>query len=181
MINITYDYILKELKTKRAISVLSIFSLLGFVIPFIPFFVIETFDIDAIISFIFLFLVFGLPFGYFMGLRNILNTLKIYRDIKNCNFVIWLDRIADMKVSKNGRASEMDDSYCKLYLEKYSKDKKSTVSVWGSKFLKLKKGDNCTLVFVNSEKYPILVFAGNNYSVDKHLEGYLSNNVEVYE
>lgn len=174
MKNITYDYLIKELKSKRTISVLSIFSLCGFIIPFIPFLVLKTININSLISFAFLFLAFGLPFGYLIGLRNIIATSKIFSDIKNKRFAISVDEIIDMKISKNGRASDMDDSYCKLYLKKYSEDKKSTVSVYASTFRRLKKGDQCILVFTRTEKYPVLVFAGNEYYIDEHLKKYIN-------
>lgn len=174
MKNITHDYLIKELKSKRAISALSVFSLCGFIIPFIPFLVLKTINANSLISFVFLFLVFGLPFGCLIGLKNIIKTSKVHNDMKNKRFSISVDEIVDMKLSKNGRASDMDDSFCKLYLKKYSEDKKSTVSVYASIFRKLKKGDQCVLVFVRSEKYPVLVFAGNEYSVDEHLNNYIN-------
>lgn len=174
MKNITYDFLLEELKSKRAISALSVFSLCGFVIPFVPFLVLKTIDANSLISFAFLLLVFGVPFGYLIGLRNIIATARIHSDIKNYRFSVSIDEIVDMQVAINGRASDMDDSYCKLYLKTYSEDKKSTVSVYASTFRKLKIGDQCILVFVKSEKYPVLVFAGNEYCVDKHLNSYIS-------
>lgn len=169
MKTINYDYIIKELKSKRAISALSVFSLVGFVVPFIPFLVMRAIDLNSLISFVFLFLIFGLPFGCFIGMRNILNVIGVRREIRKGNYHLSQDTIVDMKVSKNGRASDMDDSYCKLYLEKYSADKKSTVSVFASVYRKLRIGDNCILVFCRSEKYPVLVFPGNEYILDSSL------------
>lgn len=169
MKEITKEYIISELKTKRAISALYVFSLVGFIIPFIPFMVIKSLNTNSMISFIFLLIVFGLPFGYFIGLKNILSTIRIRSDLKKNNFYILNDIVVDMKISKNGRASDMDDSFCKLYLEKYSVDGATTVSVQSNIFKKLKIGDSCILVFCKSEKYPVLVFAGNDYYINKDL------------
>lgn len=174
MINITHEFLIEKLKSSRAISVLSIFSLCGFIIPFIPFLVLKEISANSLISFVFLFLIFGLPFGYFIGLKKIITTSKIHKDIKNKQIIISVDEIVSMKVSRHGTTGEMDDNYCKLYLKEYSKDRKSTVSVFASTFRKLKKGDQCILVFTRSEKYPVLVFAGNEYCVDEHLNNYIN-------
>lgn len=173
MLIITYDFILKELKSKRTISVLSIFALLGFLIPFIPFLVIKEINTNSLISFVFLAVVFGLPFGYFIGMRNIISTRRIYRDLRSQRFFISIDTIVDMRVARSGRSSEMDDSFCELCLQKFSKDTDSSVTVKRSVFDKLKLGDRCCLIFVASEKKPVLVFAGNDYSVDEQLRRYI--------
>lgn len=173
METITHDFLVKEFKSKRAISALSIFALCGFVVPIIPFMVLKELNTNSLISFAFLMLVFGIPFGYLIGLKNIIKTSRIHSDLENKRFTILIDEIADMMVTKNGRASEMDDSFCELRLRRYSAKKKVTIAISASKFGKLKIGDQCILIFANSEKKPVLVFAGNEYCIDEQLKSYL--------
>lgn len=170
---ITHEFIIERLKSTRAISALSLFALSGFVIPFIPFWVLGGVNTNALISFAFLFLIFGFPFGYLIGLKNIIKTSKIRNDIENKRFSVLVDEIVDTRVSKNGRSSEMDDNFCELYLRRYSEEKGRTVTVRSAEFRKLAIGDQCILIFAESEKRPVLVFAGNNYCIDENLKNRL--------
>ena len=170
MKSITHKYILQQLKASTTISLLSIFALIGLLIPFLPFAILKTIDINSIFSFVFLLIVFGIPFGYFIGLRNILHVLYLSRRCKRKEYLILVDCITGLKVSKKGRASEMDDSFCRILLRKYTNKTKKSISIETKVFKKIDKGDQCILIFVDIEKEPILVFAGNDYVIADELK-----------
>ncbi len=173
--NITYKYLISQLNTKITISGLSVFATVGLVMPFIPFFVSEITNADAIISFVFLLVVFGIPFGYFIGARNIIKTLKIRSNFKNYKFYISKDVVTDIRVIQRMNEDENLDFYGKLYLEKYSLKKDLAICIDIETFNKISLGDSCILVFCDSSKDPVLVFAGNDYIIDSELSKFIQN------
>jgi hypothetical protein len=171
---ITKEKIKKDAKTKEQISALSVFALIGLFIPIIPFLFTDNIDTNTIISFVFFLLVFGIPFGYFIGLRKIIKTLYKDKCIKNDEFVIVEDTITDLYATSNCAKYDMDDSFCQLTLKYYSEKSGKNVSIPNKIFRKLKEGDKCTLIFVKNIKVPFLVYPGNEYEIDNELKKVLT-------
>ncbi len=166
---LTKQKLLNDLQAGKTIAILYIFTFVGFVIPILPFWKLQAINANSIKSFILFTLVFGIPFGYFVGIRNIIRTRKLNKAILSGNITIYIDEIKSFRVTKHGTTDDMDDNYCRLVLKKYSSDGKSTVIVSSKEYDSLKKGDTCILIFAPKVKEPILVYPGNEYLVDSTL------------
>ena len=163
--------IMKDARPKTQIGFLSVFAMVGFLLPFWPLVVIREINTNSIISFFVLLALFGIPFGYFIGLRNIITTYRMKKHLENENFTILIDSIEEKSTNQYGRTSQMDDSFCVLQLKKYYEKTQKQVTIRAKEFRQVKEGDQCILIFVPSSKAPILVYPGNQYTVADELIG----------
>lgn len=153
---------------------LSIFAVCGIIIPFIPFITLKEININSIISFLVLCCVFGIPFGYFIGIRNVLYSVRVNHSIKSGDFYILEDEIIDFYATQD---ESSPDSHCKIELKIYSEKTNKIIPVKYKVFRKLKKGDKCFLVFVEFSKKPVIVYPGNECYLDAELEMRLRKNM----
>ncbi len=167
---ITKDILMQDLQIKGRTLAFGIFTIVGFLIPFAPFTVNNEINKYSIGYFIMLAIVFGVPFGYVIGLRNIINSYRAKKCIENLDITIMVDKITELYVSNNEDTNGNSDSYSKLELKNYSKKYDKYVSVTFKTFRKLKKGDQCILVFVPFVKKPFFVYPGNKYSLSDELK-----------
>ncbi len=164
---ITKNRLLNDVHLTGRIIFLSIFAFCGIMIPFIPFITLKEININSIISFLVLFCIFGIPFGYFIGIRNVVYSVRVNHSIKNGNFYILEDEIIDFYATQD---ESSPDSHCKIELKIYSEKTNKIIPVKYKAFRKLKKGDKCFLVFVQFSKKPVIVYPGNEYFLDDELE-----------
>ena len=118
---------------------LSIFAVCGIIIPFIPFITLKEININSIISFLVLCCVFGIPFGYFIGIRNVLYSVRVNHSIKSGDFYILEDEIIDFYATQD---ESSPDSHCKIELKIYSEKTNKIIPVKYKVFRKLKKETN---------------------------------------
>ena len=172
---ITFEFLKEQLKIKTTVSVLSVFAVTGILIPFLPLVYFRSINTNAIISFFFLLIVFGIPFGYFMGIRNILKKKKINNCIQNHKFYITENVVTQKMVIPSHHDEDNLELYGRLYVESYGEKKECNVVVDVTTYKKVKEGDNCILVFVEVEESPVLVFAGNEYMIHYDLQNYVKH------
>ncbi len=166
---ITSQVLEQKLHYAERILVFSVFGVVGFAIPFVPFAVIKEINLDSFLSFLFLLLVFGFPFGYMIGLRKIVYTYRTKKCIQQLKITIIIDEITGFNVSHHGEKEEDNNSFCEVSLKRYSKSFKRNISIEYQVFRKLKKGDKCVLVFIPNYKKPVFKFFGNEYVLSEEL------------
>lgn len=165
---ITQNKIIDDYQVKKQKTIYFIFTLIGIVVPIIPFIYLKTFDFNSIMSFAFLALVFGLPFGYFIGLKNIIYVHRSNLAIKNNDIFIIESKISDKRMSPYHIRSDDDSKYGQITIQNFNK-----VLYISSKEYKIhSEGEKCILVFSKyNKKYPVLRYLGNEYVVDESLKG----------
>lgn len=164
---ITENRLLNDVHLTGRIIVLSIFAFCGIAIPFIPFITLKEVNTNSIISFFVLLCIFGIPFGYFIGIRKVVYSVRVNHAIKNGDFYILADEIIDFYATQD---ESSPDSHCKIELKIYSEKTNKIIPVKYKVFRKLKKGDQCFLVFVQFSEKPVLVYPGNAYFLDDELK-----------
>jgi hypothetical protein len=168
---ITKEKIVKGSKSKFQIVVFSICTAVGFLMIILPFLLTRKLDLNSISLSAIFFVAFGIPFGYVIGLRNLLKTIKAQKSINADSYKIVIDKIIDMSTVASGRTSDMDDSFCQLTLQYYSNKTNENVCVSFNEFRKLHIGDRCILVFMNNGNKPTNIYPGNEYFLDQSLAG----------
>lgn len=167
---ITQKKIVQDYKGGKQVSIFSVFSLLGLIVPFIPFFVLKTIDYNSIMSFGFLMAVFGIPFGIIIGLKNIIYVINVNRSIKNNKIFIIEDVIEDMRMSPYHIREDDDSKYGQITLEKFSNMSNKVLYITSKEFKTYSEGEKCILIFSQyNKKYPALRYIGNDYQIDKTL------------
>ena len=111
---ITKEKIVKGSKSKFQIVVFSICTAVGFLMIILPFLLTRKLDLNSISLSAIFFVAFGIPFGYVIGLKNLLKTIKAQKSINADSYKIVIDKIIDMSTVASGRTSDMDDSFCQL-------------------------------------------------------------------
>lgn len=168
---ITHEKIVQDYKGGKQVSVFSVFALLGLIVPFIPFFVLKTFDLNSIMSFGFLMAVFGIPFGIFIGLKNIIYVTNVNCSIRNNKIFIIEDVIEDMRMSPYHIREDDDSKYGQITLEKFSNKSNKVLYITSKEFKTHSEGEKCILVFSQyNKKYPALRYIGNDYQIDNTLQ-----------
>ena len=166
---ITKDLILKDSKCRAQIIPFSIFTAVGFLLLFAPFSVADLSKTNLIISEIFLFLVFTLPFGYFIGIRNLIKAIKTYRAIIKGQYIIVVDQVLDKHYyndSSSFNSSDIDHSGWLLYFKDYYKKYNDFVKIKNIKEGDyLKSGDEYYLVFVKGSEGPSYAYKCDKYQL----------------
>lgn len=165
---ITHKKIIDDYQAiKTAKIIYFIFTLIGIVVPLIPFLYLKTFDFDSIMSFVFLSLMFGLPFGYFIGLRNIINIHRINSSIKNNDIFIIESKITDKRMSPYNVREDDDSRYGQITIQNFNK----VLYISSKEYEVHSEGEKCILIFSKyNKKYPVLKYLGNEYVVDELLK-----------
>lgn len=163
MKEIDKNLILQGEKYRLQIFLFGIFGVIGIAAIVYPFASAEEVVPDTIVlAFIMLF-AFGIPFGYFLGIRKILRILKTVRLIKNGQYKILEDVLVDVYMGGHGKNSDTDDSYCQFTFKNYSDVTGKNVIVSRSEYDKAQKGDKYYLVFVATQKSPIRCYSQKDY------------------
>lgn len=150
---------------------LSIFAIVGTVVSINAIItMIKDINVNTIITAIFITGVFGIPFGYLIGIKKVLYTVRKKNKIKRGDYTIIVDEIEDLYTTMHGRTSDGADNYCHIRLKRYSAINDKSISIPFKEFKKLQMGDQCILLFTNLNKRPFRVYPGNQYVLDEELE-----------
>ena len=155
---ITKEKLISDANVKGRMTLCSICIAIGVGILFLPALYTENSSTDFLISEIFLLLVFTVPAGYLLGFRNIVKTIRLRNAIRDCTIDIRLDTIQERYVRAQSRPDDTVDKECQLELTDYSEKTGRTIAVPKAKYMKLKKGDQCILLFEPNAKKPFLVY-----------------------
>lgn len=166
---VTKEKIVKESGNKFEMVVFSIYTTVGVIMTILPFLLTRAVNMNSIILCAIFFLAFGIPFGYIIGLRNLIKTVKAQKSINANSFKIVVDKIVDMSIAPKGGESDMNDNSCQLTLQYYSNKTNRNVCISYKEFRNLHLGDKCILVFMNTDKRPDVIYPGNEYFIDQSL------------
>lgn len=159
---ITKEKILKDIK--KGLPVMVIFTIAMFLPLLSPLSMENLSTTNLIISELFIFTIFTIPFGCVVGLRNVIDTLHRINLIKKGKFIIVEDTITGIYT---GTQSASYFSYAgNISLKKYVGKR---IQIKNKEEKGLKEGNKCVLIFTKIEKKPILYYPGNKYEVDESL------------
>ena len=127
-------------------------------------------DTNSLITFAVVTGIFGIPFGYLIGFRNIRTIQKRKAMIKNGQVYLYIDEIVDKTHIFN--SSEPDDpKEYQLTTKAYSEKTGKNVLVSNAREFKAAKvGDACILCFTTMSKRPFMVFPGSQYVLSEELQ-----------
>ena len=162
---------ISEVADKRAnLFLLSCFAVSGILVTLIALVkMIAEMSTNSIISFLVATCVFGIPFGYFIGLKQIVFILKRNSLIKNGNVIIFIDKIVD-KQELGNTSDHSDPKEFQIEAEKYSLKTGKMVSIREKRnFNQMKVGDECILCFTTMSNLPFMVYSGSVYELSDEL------------
>ena len=124
--------------------------------------------VNFIATFLFLFLFFTLPFGYILGLRGLISSIKTYKKIKKNEVYVINDTIS--KIYIGGNYAKYESQLGQIVLKGYSSKTGNRISIGRNEYYGYKEGQKCILIFSDLNKKPILVYPGNKYELDNSLK-----------
>lgn len=111
---------------------------------------------------------FGVPFGYILGLRNIIYTLRKQSLIRKGEFSIYIDKIVDKRISNITDGSR--EKYYQIKLKDYSNKTSKYVFLKTLKeFNSVEIGEPCILCFTKLNKKPFAILPGSSYELNSEL------------
>jgi len=166
---VNLEFLLSEEK-KLAFIILLIFSIVGIGITISTMLqMVFDFSTNNLITFLVLTTIFGIPFGYFIGLRKVIYLIRKKQLIKKGNIYVYNDKIIDKQRLGNTTDTQDNKEY-QLTLRDYSSKTRKNVCLKTLKeFNAASVGSNCILVFTKLNKRPFGVFPGDLYELDKQL------------
>ena len=165
--------ILKEKKYSARIFNCSLFFIVGAVISISPYLYLKTIDLNTIIGICFCLVCFGLPFGYFFGLRRLIPTLKEKKALTSGNFEITIDKVKSTRMLQHGVKSEIGDYYCQVEFEKYSKITGEYYTISRRLFDNTNDGDSFYLIYSKDISKIICIYPEKNFELDTELKQHL--------
>ena len=172
MKKITKDLIVKEQRFTSRIFNNTLFTLIGVTISIMPFIYSKSFDVNLLIGIVVCVVCFGLPFGYFFGLRKLLPTLKEKNALSQGNFSIVVDKVKSSRMLTHGVGSDIGDNYCQIEFENYSSVTGNYYTVTRKMFSKTNNGDEFYLVFIGKIDNTISVFPKKTFMLDDEMKKY---------
>jgi len=157
---ITTEKLLEEGKYYKQLPAYGIFCATG-----VFFFLISLIYIkDAkslLMGAIFVWLPFLIPFGYFLGIKKIVETKKKIRKVENGEFYILEKLCTDISIVSNKDSS--NDT-----LLHFGENEGAWVS--RSKLKELKEGDVCYVVYLEGNEKPSMIFSQRKYELEETLK-----------
>ena len=165
--------ILKEQKFPSRIFNSSLFFIVGTVISISPLLYLKTIDLNTIIGLCICLVCFGVPFGYFFGLRRLIPALKHKKALTSGNFKITIDKVKSTRMLQEGVKSEKGDYYCQIDFEKYSKITGEYYTISRRLFDKTNDGDSFYLIYIEEISETICIYPKKNFELDDELKQHL--------
>lgn len=165
-IEITKQLLLKELEVRKAALLHSIFLVLAIWVILLPLITGTGTMKDRLGFVLIMFVLFGIPIGFFCGLWPILKALKKYRLINNGNYKVVIDKVTDKQIrEQNDRRKTL------LMFEDYTA--KTKHGIWAGyyrEYNKVKRGDEFYLVYVGNIVEPVHIYPVNKYYFNERVE-----------
>lgn len=147
MREITVPQLLKDMKTKSGIILGAFFTICGWGIVLLPLAkAYSTSSVNTVISILFLLCCFGIPIGYFGGVRTLLKNIRRRRAIVQGTVMVEKDIVSEKRISFSGRSDELDD-ICQLALRKYTKKTGKYVNVKRRIYEAVEEGAVCHMIY----------------------------------
>lgn len=160
MISITRKRIIKDNNYILALCVHLIFMILGIIITFATPIYTKRIDMNAIIGTIFLFAVFGIPFGYFMGYKRVRVYLDKIRKLQRGSFQIK----TDLLVKKELLMNSSDESFL-LEFRDWSTETNKVFKATQRKFHSVEENKEYYLLFIDGYVIPDGIYAVEKYEL----------------
>lgn len=146
-----------------------LFTFAGILASFLPIIYFRTLNKNTLIGFVVCTLCFGIPFGFFFGIRRLIPTIVQKKAISAGNYVIYIDVVKSTRMLSQGVKSEKGDYYCQIEFEKYSKQTGEYYTISRRMFDKTKDGDEFYLVSLGDIKKTISIFPRKSYVISKEI------------
>lgn len=160
-----------ECESKTVFYIYIIFAIIGMVVVLSMLKnLLQNYNTSNLIGFIVFSFIFGGFFGYFLGIRNIVYSLRRSALVKNGEIWFVIDEVTDKYYSTNGSDGSVHKDF-QLELKKYSAKTNKRIFLRNRKeFNNVHEGDSCILGFTKLSKKPFCVFAGQHYELDTMLQ-----------
>lgn len=173
---ITKEKMITDLNITRRVLLHTVFLLIGIAVPLIPLIVVGKFTVGSVIGFVSLLVIFGIPFGYFLGARYIYKALQNLYFIRKGNMRVLVDRITTLEAVQVLSPSKSAKPRYRATLDQYSKDTGWALVFTTKDYDDIQTGNTCVLFFVGQRKSPLLTYPGNQYVLDADLRRFQVNN-----
>ena len=148
----------------------SLFLFVGICITLLPVIYFRKINMDMIVGVCFCFVCFGLPFGFFGGLRNLLRSLKRYKSLKTGKFFIYVDKVLDSRMLSQSIGNNTPDAYCQLEFEKYTEATNKCYTVMREIFNSTSYGDEFYLISLGDITESFSIFSRKTYELSSELK-----------
>lgn len=137
-----------------------IFMIGGIIGGFSPMLAFGINGIVGIISACILLCAIIIPFGYFLGLRKIVEVMKSINRIKNNNLFIIESKVVD----KTRVIADDTKRYCQIIFE-------DNEGIWVSRKInkQIKIGDTCYLIYLKDNDEPSVIYNKKKYKLNDEL------------
>ena len=170
MKKLTLQMIINRRNFSKRIVSSTVFLFVGVCLTMSPGLALKEINANFLIGTGFCFLIFGLPFGFFWGLKKLLETLKEKKAFETMQFKIIEDTVVDMRMMGHSSRENIIDANCQLMFEKYSKVTGKNYIVPQKVFNKTNEGDVFYLVCIGGIEETIEVFNKREFCLDEQLE-----------
>lgn len=161
--------IIKEQRFSARILNSLLFTIIGIFVSVLPIIYLKSFNANALIGLGVCILCFGLPFGFFFGLKRLIPAVLQKKAITTGNFAIYVDVVKSTRMLSQGVKSEKGDYYCQIEFEKYSKVTGSYYTISRRLFDKTNDGDEFYLISIGDIKNTISIFPKKNFALSDDL------------
>jgi len=176
---INYETIRMGGDKKNAIALFGVFALVGIALTLGTLVsLLKDMNTNNLITFIVVTCLFGIPFGYFLGIKKIAFRVKRNAMIKNGQVHFYVDEIVD-KTRLGNTEDFHDHKEYQLTTKAYSEKTGKNVLLPSLKeFRSVKVGDTCILCFTAMSKRPFRVFPGSVYELAEEYKGKCVNSID---
>ena len=179
MKTITVKQIIKDKKLFNQKLLCGVFALFGFGTVLLPF--IKRNDLsdkNFVIGIMFMTVVFGIPIGYFAGLRKIIEAIRLEKTIKNKDITIEKDVVTNKKIIAGNDSLDTMSDYCQISYKNYSQRNNKVCIVKRSEYEKTKKGDIYYMIYENKKGNLIHRYPAKEYEISDELKNNRRQEIE---
>lgn len=163
VIRLTKKKIIKDNNYISAICIHSIFMIAGILVTFATFMHTRKIDTNSIIGTIFCFIIFGIPFGYIMGLKRVRVYVDKLRKIKNGRYKIKTDLLVKKELLLSG-ADSSNDSFL-LEFKKWSSVTNKVFEATHQKYSSVEENKKYYLIFIEGYTEPDGIYSVSEYEL----------------
>lgn len=161
---LTKEQIIKDQNFGSELPSAVIFTVLGIVIPLLPLTAEKPFN--AIIGVFFCAFVFGIPFGYLFGIKNLVKILEIKNALKKNTFKITVDTVVDVKrLNCDLEDKKKSRKEFQIAFKKFSKETNKYYVTTRRVWQRARKGDEYYLIYIGNLKNTIAVYPLKDYQL----------------
>ena len=151
---LTKERILKDTNWKAGMAVFGVVAFIGCALTALPLLQLREPSFHSLIRTGCMLMGFGIPFGYFWGIRKIMVILKMVKRVRGEQYSVVEDVVTDKQMTQT-----IGEHYCDLTFQNYSKRTDKNISVNNSVFSKTEIGDKFYLIFLESDSEPLKIYS----------------------